>query len=143
MAFARASVLFSVLSALAIFFPVPFSDQNRFLLDFMDNDLLSVLGFIAAVTLASISSLHIQVIKLCRDLGVDGSAVERRLFRSAVSLILLFGVAVLVLVLKPLFVCSPHMEAAFNCVGLFIVYLYLEMLLDIVRAAFKVGNSIG
>ncbi len=127
-----------ILVAISLVHPPSFSDRNSFLKDFLDNDLLSTLGFIAAVTLASISHMHLQIGKIEAEKNTSFAATKKSLKLTASSLILLFGIAFCLVVAKPLLPATASYQAAVNIAAILIVYVYLEVLWDITFATFKV-----
>lgn len=129
-----------LLTTIVVRAPIYVSDKNGFLKVFLGNDLLSTLGFIVAVTLASIANLHLELNQL--EFQTNNSFLRTRLGlrKSAMTLIVLFGFAIVLVTLKSSSAISEMSQAVFNCAGLTIVYINLEVLWDITSAIFKIPS---
>ena len=120
--------------------PDMLSDKNSFLADFLDNDLLSVLGFISAVTLASIANIHLQL-NAIEERSTHSFAVTRHALRkSALTLIILFGLAFLIVVIKPIFAVGLGLQGLFNGAAMVVVYINLDVMWDITSATFNIPS---
>lgn len=115
-----------------------FSDENFFLKDFLDNDLLSVLGFVTAVTLASAANIHLQLNALEVQRGCHFTATKGGLRKSALTLILAFFVSLVIVVLKPVFQCHLWVQIFSNIAALTMIVVCLEVLWDITNTTFKI-----
>ena len=142
MAWVRLGIVVSLLSGIIYMFPSVLSDQNRFLQDFLDNDLLSVLGFVAAVTLGSLGGTYLQVSRVEIALQKDLSAAKAALKLSAGSIVIAFGFSFVLLVVKDLLPVKEVYQAVANASAIVIVYVYLEILWDITFTTFRVGDEI-
>lgn len=138
LAWLRLLILASLLVGIALIYPTVLSDENEFLKDFLDNDLLSTLGFIAAVTLASIGNMHLQIRQFETEREKNFPETKKSLKLSAGTLIILFAFAFILVVVKPLLPCTYLFQGLANSVSILIVYVYLEVLWDITFATFKV-----
>lgn len=118
--------------------PAALSDTNDFLKTFLGNDLLSTLGFIIAVTLASIANIQLSLNQA--EAQTERSFVQTRsaLKRSALTLIVLFGCSVGLVTSKPILANDIPTQTAFNCAALLIIYVSLEVLWDITATIFKI-----
>jgi len=116
------------------------NDQNEFLAKFVNDQLLSILGFIVAVTLASAASVHFELNKLEDEAGKPFNRTRRALRRSSYSLIVLFAVAGIVIIIKPLLPSQRYGHAFANSVAILIVYFNLSVLLDLTRTVFKIPS---
>jgi hypothetical protein len=134
-------LVFFILAAVSVtcFDRSVFSDENYFLRDFLDNDLLSVLGFVTAVTLASAANIHLQLNALEMQRGVHFSSTKNGLRKSALTLILAFFFSLVVVVLKPIFHSNEWAQISFNIAALTMVLVCLEVLWDITCTTFKIS----
>jgi hypothetical protein len=134
----RLFLVAAFLAAINLCFPWLLSDQNRFLHDFLDNDVLSVLGFVAAVTLASVANIHLQLNALEAKHANGFPKTRTSLRRSAFCLIIFFGLTVVILVMKSVFSTVSYVDTFVNSAALLILYLYLEILWDITKTALAI-----
>jgi len=130
--------LLTVLLTISFSAPYLLDDRNTFLANFVNQELLGTLGFIVAVTLASAASVHFELNKIEDATGNPFKRTRRSLRRSAYSLIFLFGVAGLVVLIKPLVPPVPHNVAIANSLAIAIIYFNLSVLLDLTRTVFKI-----
>jgi hypothetical protein len=114
---------------------------NRFLRDFLDNDILSVLGFVTALANASILSIFLHLNYLDDEADFSGTNVRRGLKASAVSLIVLFLLTFAVLVMKPIVPSWPQLSAALNSIGILCVVFSLSVLRDITITVTKIPTK--
>ena len=114
------------------------SDQNDFLKGFVNHELLSVLGVIVTITLASAASLHLELNRL-EDSTSEGFD-EARLATKAYAYLLigLFGLALALVILKPLLATNDHLEALFNGVAILIIALNILAWIDLTSAVFAI-----
>ena len=133
--------LLTVLLTISFAAPHLLDDRNTFLADFVNHELLSVLGFIVAVTLASAASVHFELNKLQDETGKPFERTRRSLGRSAFSLIVLFGAAFLIVIVKPLLPTAPYNAAVANSFAIAIIYFNLSVLLDLTRTVFKIPSA--
>jgi hypothetical protein len=93
------------------YFPVALSDDNSFLKEFLDSDLLSTIGFMASISLAGATSIHFALNDLELREGRQLVSTKRSVRRSATTLIVLFIVSLILVTIKPLFeVGSPFLS---------------------------------
>jgi len=119
------------LSALSVYCTAWLSDDNLFLRNFVNHELLATLGFIVAITLASAASLHIEFNRLEDETGQTFVRSRRSLRRSAYSLLILFGTAVALVVVKPILPEAPIFAALANSAALLIIYFFLAVMWDL------------
>ena len=127
-----------VLVLLALVNPDILSDKNAFLKDFLDNDLLSTLGFIVALSEASAVNIYMKVSEIERYRGIRAPRSKRAIIFSAYSLIFAFGAAVFLVVAKA---AGPNVSGwhiICNVGALLIVYFNLSVIYDLMRASFRV-----
>jgi hypothetical protein len=131
----------SFLAYLAVCFTAPWalSDCNSFLKGFVDEDLLSVLGVIVAITLASAANIHLEFNKI-EDRAQQEILMNTRraLKRAAHSLLILFCCAVMVVVAKPLLPSTQIAQALVNGLALLIVLFNVLVLIDLTRLVFRI-----
>lgn len=119
--------------------PWVLSDQNKFLREFVNHELLNVLGVIMAITLASAANLHLEFNKI-EDaanrtfLTKTRSAVKL----SAFSLITLFSLAVVAVVIKPHVSESDVAMSFVNGFALLIVLFNILVLVDLTKLVFSI-----
>lgn len=114
------------------------SDDNSFLKEFIGQDLLSVLGIIVTITLASTANLHLQFNRLEDTFGEAFKEARNATKAYAYLLIGLFFLSLVLVVLKPVLAQDKHWEAAFNGSGIIIVALNILSLMDIIGAVFAI-----
>lgn len=137
----RLIAIIAVMALVSIYDRSVFSDDNVFLKDFLDNDLLSVLGFVTAVTLASAASIHLQLNSLEIQRGQEFSLTKDGLRRSSLTLIFAFFISLVIVVLKPVFHGNEWVQIAANIGGLTMVIVSLEVLWDITVTTFRIPSK--
>lgn len=114
-------------------------DQNEFLREFINHEFLNILGLILAITLASLSQLHLSLGKLVGSLGQEGlSEIRSEIRSSAVWLILGFILGLVAVALKPLIVFGEAGGATVNAFCMFILLFYILILTDITLSVFDI-----
>lgn len=114
-------------------------DQNQFLRDFVNHEYLNILGVILAITLASLSQLHLALGRLQGKLGADGLAdIRAEIKSSAVWLILGFILGLLAIILKPLIIFGEAGAASINAFCMIILLFYILILADITLSVFDI-----
>lgn len=119
--------------------PVWLSDRNTFLKEFMNHELLAVLGVIVTITLASAANLHLEFNRLEDAFGEAFPEARSATKGYAYLLIALFVMALALVVLKPIIACSLHAQAVFNGAGIVIIALNILALLDLTIAVFEIS----
>lgn len=132
------SVLLAALTMISFFQPHLLNDNNKSLASFINHDLLSVLGFVIAVTLASATSVHFELNRLEVSSGKTFDRTRSSLKRSAYSLIFLFGFATVIVVFKPLLPERPFYGAMANSLAIGVIFFNLSVMLDLTRTVFKI-----
>lgn len=133
--------LITILATVSLCRPELLSDQgNAFLKGFVNEHLLALLGVVLAITLASAGNLHLELNKLQEATGKPFAATRRSVKLSAYSLIVLFGLAVALVILKPILIANPGStgSAAANSLAIVLVVFNLSVLLDLTQAVFKI-----
>ena len=126
--------------------PWVLADTNPFLKGFVNHKLLSVLGVIVTITLASAANLHIELNKIEEAAGKSAFVNTRvSIKRSARWLIASLIVAVLVVLIKPLVAPNPvvHQTAAslLNGAALLIILADILVLIDLTQAVARARSQ--
>jgi hypothetical protein len=131
----------TILIVVVIVEPEWLSDKKAFVKDFMSKDILSVLGIILTITLASAAQLHLEFNKIEETAGKRFLLNSRRkVHQAAYALIFTFVFAVILLVVKPI-VCDPfsdRSQAALNAIGIFTLWMNVLILIELTQAAFSI-----
>ena len=130
----------TVLLSISFCNPELLDDRNKFLAGFVNQELLATLGFILAVTLASASSLHLELNKLEDATGKPFRRTRLGIRKSAYSLLSLFGLAIVLVVVKPLLPTPPYNQAVANSIALLIIYFNVSVLFDLTRTVFRIPS---
>ena len=126
-------------AAISVFNPAWLSDcGNPSLKLFVEGQLLSVLGVIVTITLASAASLHLELNRLEDDTGENFKEARKATKRYSFLLIALFGIAMALVVTKPLLALEPTLQAGFNGFAIIIIVLNGMALLDLTAAVFAI-----
>lgn len=125
---------------LASYSPAVLGDSNGFLKNFVNHELLAILGVILAITIASAGQLHLTLNEIERNHGTPGSFDKTRdgIRSAAYWLIALFLIAVLVVVAKPLLASTPWAETLFNGGAIVILLWNGLILISIMQAIFAI-----
>ncbi len=132
-------VLAGILLSASVCAPYFLSDRgNSFFKDFVNAELLSFLGVIVTITLASAANMHLELNKL--EERTEGSFPEARtaVRRSSAALIVLFAVAFILVMIKPTLADNDHWSAALNSIVILIVVFNLAILADLTMAVFRI-----
>lgn len=125
--------------AISQYEPLWLSDYgNPLLKDFVDHQMLSVLGVIMTITLASAASLHLELNRLEEQTGEGFPEARKATKGYAFLLIVLFGVALALVITKPLFAEEWSEQALFNGGAILIIALNGLALLDLTSAVFAI-----
>lgn len=114
------------------------SDHNKFLANFVNQELLAVLGVIVTITLASAASLHLELNRLEDDHGEGFEEARTATKAYAYLLIWLFLGAIALVIIKPIAAQTPLIEAGFNSAAIFIIVLNVMALMDLTGAVFQI-----
>lgn len=134
--------LLTVLLTVSACAPYRLSDEgNAFLAGFVNQELLSLLGVIVTITLASAGNLHLELNKL-QDLTTRPFERTRRAIKlSTYSLIVIFALAGALVVVKPMFVGDVHATAACNSIAIVLVVFSLFVMADLTRTVLAIPAS--
>jgi hypothetical protein len=127
-----------MLSAISCYQPDWLSDSNSFLKGFVNQELLAVLGVIVTITLASAANLHLELNRLEDQYGEGFSEARLATKAYAYLLIVLFFVALVLVVAKPIVADSSIAEAFFNSAAIIVVTMNLLSLADLATAVFQI-----
>ena len=128
----------SLLSASA-FAPYLLSDSgNGFLMGFVNQELLSMLGVISTITLAAAGNLHLEINKLEDRTGLEFLATRRAVKASAYSLIGAFAFSGILVVVKPMLGSNDRATAASNSLAIVATLFSLFVLIDLTRTTFRI-----
>ncbi|MEN2787949.1 hypothetical protein ACFOKI_16350 [Sphingomonas qilianensis] len=128
--------LTAMLAAASAYQPYYITDKgNTFFAGFVTWELLSFLGVIVTITLASAASLHLELNKLQEATRESFGEARAAVRMCAYSLLILFAIAFVVVMVKPT-VEGPHWNAALNSVAVLIVIFNLAILADLTMAVF-------
>ncbi len=116
-------------------------DGNEFLRGFVNQELLSLLGVIVTITLASAANLHLELNKLQDLTGKEFLRTRKAIKRSSYSLIAIFATAGLLVILKPTFGSEMHATAACNSIAIVLVLFSLLVLVDLTRTILSIPAS--
>jgi hypothetical protein len=129
--------------ACAISAPHLLNDQNKFLHDFINYELLAVMVVILALTLGSIAQLHLEFNRIEERYKRRALTRSRQGIRSAAFwLIGLFLGAVLLVTLKPLLAHADWSETIFNGFGLVILLWDILILAELTITIFSISPHI-
>lgn len=114
-------------------------DTKPFLKSLMEKEILSTLGIILTISLASAAQLHLEFNKL-EEFHKKIFLVNTRkaVHKSAITLIVLFFIAIMLVLTKPILAESTRSVAFFNAFGLFVIFLNILTLYDLTNAAFAI-----
>ena len=132
------SFLISMMITLSFKRPYLLDDTNSFFSTFVGNDLLSTLGIILSVTLASAASLHLELNKLEENSQRRFFGTRAAIRKSAYSLLLTFTFAFILVCVKPLIPKYGSYCALANSISILIIYFNLAILFDITKTVFLV-----
>lgn len=131
--------LTAILLAISLCFPTYLSDSgNQFLRGFVNQELLSLLGVIVAITLASAGNLHLALNRLQDATGREFPKTRRSVKTSAFSLIVLFAFGAALVIVKPLLGSGDRATGVANVLAISIIAFNLSVLIDLTLAAFKI-----
>lgn len=120
------------------------SDDNTFMKNFVNHELLALLGVILAITLASIASIHLEFNKIEERYKKRGLTKSRaNLRQNAYWLISLFATAVAIVATKPVMCGGAVSQALANMSGMLILLWHLLILISLTQLVFSISADIG
>jgi uncharacterized membrane protein YidH (DUF202 family) len=103
--------------------------------------LLGLLGVIVTITLASAGNLHLELNKLQDRTKLPFTRTRTAVRLSAYSLIVIFAVAGVLVVVKPMLGTDMRATAACNAVAVVLIVFSLFVLVDLTRTIFAIPAS--
>lgn len=128
--------LSGLLGYVSIRHPYLIGAENKFLNSFIDQQLLSILGVIVTITLASAASLHLQLNEMQYHTGEKFHEARQSNKRYVYLLITLFASAFILILLKSLNFWTDVGFSTLNALCILIFVLNLMALLDLSIAIF-------
>ena len=114
------------------------SDENDFLKNFVNHELLAYLGVIVTITLASVANLFVSLLKIEEDRSaVIFRKTKRDLKHISIALICTLATALPLVVLKPVLPEVEWLQALFNSLGIWLVIFSMLLLADATLALFE------
>ena len=113
-------------------------DGNSFLRGFVNQELLTVLGVVVTITLASAGNLHLELNKMQDRTGSPFMRTRKSVKISAYSLILIFALAGALVIVKPLVGSDMRATAACNSVAITLMLFSLFVLVDLTRTTLSI-----
>ncbi|AYE86836.1 hypothetical protein [Sulfitobacter sp. D7] len=113
------------------------SDDNKFLREFVDSDLLSFLGVVLTLSIGLLAQLFLSVEKLTDRLGRDAiSSIRSELRSTARTLLIIFAITMALVFIKPILPQVDVHLAILNGLVVFLVVFYLCILSDVILSVF-------
>ncbi len=129
----------TVLLAASAYSPYLLSDRgNAFLSGFVNEELLSLLGVIVTITLASAGNVHLELNKLQDRTRLPFTRTRAAVRLSAYSLIIIFALAGALVVVKPMLGTDMRATAACNAFAIVLLVFSLFVLIDLTRTTFGI-----
>jgi hypothetical protein len=133
----------AVLTCCVVSAPEFISDNNYFLKTFIGDQLLSVIGFMMTITLASAANLHLEFNKIEEKFQKVGLTRSRKeVHSSAFWMIGVFATSVVLVIIKPIVCNGPRSEAICNAIAIELLLLNILVLIDLTRTAFGIKADV-
>ena len=133
---AAAAVLISVL----ISQPIWLSDENTFLKNFINHELLAVTGVMLTITLGSAAQIHLKLNEIEERKGHEFLHKTRSNVKSgSYFLILIFSFCVLLVLLKPVLAETIRGQAFFNAMAIYAIMWMTLVIAAFTRLVFAIG----
>jgi hypothetical protein len=133
----------TVLTICVIVEPRWLSDNNAFLKEFSERDMLPVLGVVLAITLASAAQLHLEFNKVeerARKVFLNRS--RSGVHEAAYGLIAAFLIAALLCIVKAILPDYERAQAIVNAFDIMILVFNILILIEITQVAFAIPPKI-
>lgn len=129
------------LTVISVVKPSYLSDQNGFLKNFVNENILNVLGVILAITLASVANIHLAFNRIEERFTRPGALIKSRanLKKSAYWLIGIFVAGCIIITVKPLAAVTDVGEAMFNSAALLMLIWHVLILISLMELVFQIG----
>jgi hypothetical protein len=122
--------------------PSALNDQNAFLRNFINHELINILGVILAITLASVANIHLAFNRIEERYNAPDALSKSRgnLKKAAYWLIGLFVAGIVIVVSKPMASdpSTPTLEALFNSAGLLVLLWQVLILVSLMQLVFMI-----
>ena len=124
--------------------PQVLSDNNTFMKGFINQELLTMLGVIVALTIGAATNLHIELNKIEeRKKRVAFDRARKTIKQSISWLLWMFLAALILVVIKPLLVGYGERALSFlNGLALLILFVNFLVLIDLTHAVFELKPKI-
>jgi hypothetical protein len=120
--------------------PSLLSDQNSFFRDFVNHEFVGFMGVVVTISLASASTLYLELGRIGRERSVDVSKPKSGVRFSAMSLLIALAAAIAIAILKPAALDSLYLQSTFNSLAVLVIVFSLLILADLVKAGFSIGD---
>lgn len=118
-------------------------EKNIFLKNFVNHEMLGFLGVVVTITLASASSLHLELNKLEETVGSRVFRKTRaRIHTSAYALIWALVLAIALVTAKPLFGDTNTATCVVNGAAVLIILFNVLVLADITKLTFSLEPNL-
>lgn len=132
-------ILTAILGSASFCVPHYLSDAgNTFFKNFVNHELLSVLGVIVTITLASAANLHLEINKLQEKTGDKFAEARTAIRLCSYSLIAVFIVAALLVMVKPAIGQAETGTALINSAVILLLVFSVGVLADLTAAIFAI-----
>lgn len=134
--------LLAALVFVSLWYPGWLNDSgNSFLKNFVGFELLSFLGVVVTITLASASNLHLELNKLEARTQKHFPKTRNSIRLSSYSLIGLLIIGFILAVTKPIVAGNDTCEALWNSSAIVIIVFNVFVLTDITRTTLAIPSS--
>ncbi len=132
------------LTVISVIEPSYLSDKNVFLKNFINENILNMLGVILAITLASVANVHLAFNRIEERYGVAGGLQKSRnnLKKAAYWLIGIFVAGCIIVAVKPIAAKTEVGEAIFNSAALMMLIWHVLILISLTELVFRIGPDI-
>lgn len=137
-------VVAGLVCVLALVAPELISNKNAFLFGFVGDGLLSVLGVIVTITLASAGQLHLSLNQIEEKHQNKNSFVDTRagIRRASFALIWLFVFSVALVIFKPILATNDWSQTLFNGAAILVVVWNVLILTALTEAVFALKPDV-
>ncbi len=123
--------------------PWVLSDNNNFLKNFVNHEMLSFLGVVVTITLASAANLHLELNKFEEKVNENVFHKTRdSIKKSAYWLLSFLSLAIVLVIAKPLLCGSVIATSLINGAALLIILFNILTLVDLTNTVFALGPQI-
>lgn len=134
-------VTLGVLITISVCRPSVLSDQSVFLKEFIGINLLSLLGVIVSITLASAANIYLELNRLeARFKKMNLSGTKNALKNSAIALVTLLALAIILIAVKKTFSPNIFVESITNSLSIVVLLCNILILSDVTRLVFRIPS---